>query len=255
MKLKTVTIDGKTYAEVQNNQPIYVHEDGSEVPHDAPHTVATISRLNGEAETHREAKEQLEKQVKAFEGLDPEQAKQALITVQNLDMKKLVDAGEVDKVKAEITEALKKTYEPQLQQLQQERDAVQQQLHGELIGGGFARSKFIQDNIAVPMDMVQNTFGKNFKIEDGKVVAYGADGQKIYSRSRPGEVADFDEALETLVGGYQHKDSILKGSQAGGGGFQGGGHNTGVKRGQMDAKAKADYIRTHGQEAYLKLDK
>lgn len=243
MKLKTVTIEGKTYAEVAGDQPIYIHEDGKEAPHDAAHTVATISRLNGEAKTHREAKEQFEAQAKAFEGLDPVKVKEALNIVQNLDAKKLVDAGEVDKVKAEITEALKQTYEPQLQKLTQERDSVQQQLHGELIGGGFARSKFIQDNIAVPVDMIQATFGKNFQIENGKVVAVGADGQKIYSRTRPGEIADFDEALETLVGGYQHKDSILKGSQAGGGGFQGGGQGSGAKtmsRQQFETLAPAD---------------
>jgi hypothetical protein len=252
MKLKTIEVNGQTYAVIQDGKPVYVHEDGSEVPHDAPHTVATISRLNGEAKTHREAKEQLEKQVKAFEGLDPEQAKQALITVQNLDMKKLVDAGELDKVKAEITEALKQTYEPQLQQLQQDRDAVQQQLHSELIGGGFARSEYIQKNIAVPMDMIQNTFGKNFKIEDGKVVAYSADGQKIYSRSRPGEPADFDEALETLVGGYQYKDSILKGSQAGGGGFQGGGQGGQAPKSLADCKTKEEkvaYMKQVGEQA------
>ena len=254
MKLKTVTIEGKTYAEVVDNKPLYIHDDGKEVAFDAPQTVATITRLNGEAKTHREAKEQFEAQAKAFEGLDPVKVKEALNIVQNLDAKKLVDAGEVDKVKAEITEALKQTYEPQLQKLTQERDSVQQQLHSELIGGGFARSKFIQDNIAVPVDMIQATFGKNFQIENGKVVAVGADGQKIYSRTRPGEIADFDEALETLVGGYQHKDSILKGSQAGGGGFQG---NQGGKGGSkilsrdqfesLDPTSKAQFAREGGQ--------
>lgn len=253
MKLK---LDENGHVVVQDGKPVYVHDDGKEVAFDAPQTVATITRLNGEAKTHREAKEQFEAQVKAFEGLDPVKVKEALGIVQNLDAKKLVDAGEVDKVKAEITDALKKTYEPQIQQLTTERDAVQQQLHSELIGGGFARSKFIQDNIAVPVDMIQATFGKNFQIENGKVVAVGADGQKIYSRARPGEVADFDEALETLVGGYQHKDSILKGGQGTGGGFQGGSNaNSGLKRSQMDAKAKSDFIQTHGQAAYLKLEK
>ena len=253
MKLKTVTIEGKTYAEVVDNKPLYIHDDGKEVAFDAPQTVATISRLNGEAKTHREAKEQFEAQAKAFEGLDPVKVKEALNIVQNLDAKKLVDAGEVDKVKAEITEALKNTYEPQIQQLTTERDSVQQQLHSELIGGGFARSKFIQDNIAVPVDMIQATFGKNFQIENGKVVAVGADGQKIYSRTRPGEIADFDEALETLVGGYQHKDSILKGSQAGGGGFQGGGQGGGAKtlsRQQfesLDPVGRAQFAREGGQ--------
>lgn len=151
MKLK---LDENGHVVVQDGKPVYVHDDGKEVAFDAPQTVATITRLNGEAKTHREAKEQFEAQVKAFEGLDPVKVKEALGIVQNLDAKKLVDAGEVDKVKAEITDALKKTYEPQIQQLTTERDAVQQQLHSELIGGGFARSKYIQDNIAVPADMI-----------------------------------------------------------------------------------------------------
>ncbi|WP_111884618.1 DUF6651 domain-containing protein [Acinetobacter sp. CFCC 11171] len=249
MKLK---LDENGHVVVQDGKPVYVHDDGKEVAFDAPQTVATITRLNGEAKTHREAKEQFEAQAKAFEGLDPVKVKEALNIVQNLDAKKLVDAGEVDKVKAEITEALKQTYEPQLQKLTQERDSVQQQLHSELIGGGFARSKFIQDNIAVPVDMIQATFGKNFQIENGKVVAVGTDGQKIYSRTRPGEIADFDEALETLVGGYQHKDSILKGSQAGGAGFQGGDGNKSGPKSLAECKTKEEkiaYMKQVGEQA------
>ena len=254
MKLKTVAIEGKTYAEVnEQGQPLYIHDDGKEVAHDAPQTVATISRLNGEARTNRERYEAAETSLKAFEGIeDPTAAKKALETLKNFDDKKLVDAGEIEKVKAEAIKAVEDKYAP----IVQERDAFQSQLHNELIGGGFARSKFIQDNIAVPVDMIQATFGKNFQIEGGKVVAVGADGQKIYSRARPGEVADFDEALETLVGGYQHKDSILKGNQSGGGGFQNnGGQNSGLKRGDMTAKDKSDYLKAHGQESYLKLPK
>lgn len=222
MKIKTVEIEGKSYAVLsEQGLPVYVHDDGKEVGFDATQAVAKIGQLNAEAKGHREAKEQAETSLKAFEGLDVSKAKQALQTIQNLDAKKLVDAGEIEKVKSELTEALKQTYEPQLQQLTKERDQVQTQLHQELIGGGFARSKFIQDNIAVPADMIQATFGNNFKIEDGKVVGYDANGQKLYSRTRPGELANFDESLETLVGGYQHKDSILKGNQSTGGGFGG----------------------------------
>lgn len=243
MKLK---LDENGHVVVQDGKPVYVHEDGKEVAFDAVQTVATIGRLNGEAKTHREAKEQFEAQAKAFEGLDPVKVKEALGIVQNLDAKKLVDAGEVDKVKAEITDALKKTYEPQIQEWQEKAQGFESALHNELVGGGFARSDYIQKNIAVPIDMVQNTFGKNFKIEEGKVVAYGADGQKIYSRTRPGEVADFDEALETLVGGYQHKESILKGSQAGGGGYQGGGGSNAGPKSLSECKTKDEKI------AYMK---
>lgn len=247
MKIKTVEIEGKSYAVLsEQGLPVYVHDDGKEVGFDAVQAVSKIGQLNAEAKGHREAKEQAETSLKAFEGLDASKAKQALQTVQNLDAKKLVDAGEIEKVKTELTEALKQTYEPQLKQLTTERDQVQNQLHQELIGGGFARSKFIQDNIAIPTDMIQATFGNNFKIEDGKVVGYDANGQKLYSRTRPGEIAGFDEALETLVGGYQYKDSILKGNQSSGGGFSGQGSKSHGPKSLSECKTKDEKV------AYLK---
>ena len=250
MKLKTVAIEGKTYAEVnEQGQPLYIHDDGKEVAHDAPQTVATISRLNGEARTNRERYEAAETSLKAFEGIeDPTAAKKALETLKNFDDKKLVDAGEIEKVKAEAIKAVEDKYAP----IVQERDAFQSQLHNELIGGGFARSKFIQDNIAVPVDMIQATFGKSFQIEGGKVVAVGADGQKIYSRARPGEVADFDEALEVLVDGYQHKDSILNGNRSGGGGFQNNGGNKSGPQSLAECKTKDEkiaYMKHVGEQA------
>lgn len=254
MKLKTTQIDGKTYAEVnEQGLPLYIHDDGKEVAHDAAQTVATITRLNGEAKSNRERYEKAESSLAAFAGIeDPVAAKKAMETLKNFDDKKLVDAGEVEKVKAEAIKAVEEKYAP----IVQERDALQNQLHGELIGGGFARSQMIKDKISVPADMVQAQFGRNFKVENGKVVAYDNHGQQIYSRSRPGELADFDEALDQLIDGYQYKDHILKGGQGSGGNFQGNTNtNTGLKRSQMDAKAKSDFIQTHGQAAYLKLEK
>ena len=254
MKLKTTQIDGKTYAEVnEQGLPLYIHDDGKEVAHDAAQTVATITRLNGEAKSNRERYEKAESSLAAFAGIeDPIAAKKAVETLKNFDDKKLVDAGEVEEVKAEAIKAVEEKYAP----IVQERDALQNQLHGELIGGGFARSQMIKDKISVPADMIQAQFGRNFKVENGKVVAYDNHGQQIYSRSRPGELADFDEALDQLIDGYQYKDHILKGGQGSGGNFQGNTNtNTGLKRSQMDAKAKSDFIQTHGQAAYLKLEK
>ena len=227
MKLKTQTIDGKTYAEVDTQGlPVYVHDDGKEVGFDAGSAMQKISTLNAEAKTHREAKEKAESTLKAFEGIeDPAAAKKALETLKNFDDKKLVDAGEVEKIKLEAIKAVEEKYAP----IVQERDAFQSQLHNELIGGGFARSKFIQDKVSVPVDMVQAMFGQSFKVENGKPVAYGTDGNKILSRVSLGEVAGFDEALEIMIGGYQHKDSILKGGQGSGGGFQGNGGQGGAK--------------------------
>lgn len=218
MKLKTVEVDGKQYAEILDGKPVYVEDDGKEVAFDAVGTRNTISRLNAEAKSHRERADAAEKAAKAFEGIeDADAARKALETVANLDAKKLVDAGEIEKVKSEISKA----FQSQLDEANSKAQTLEQQLYGEKIGGSFARSKLIADKLAIPADLVQARFGQAFKIEEGRVVAYDQAGQKIFSRARPGEFADFDEALETLIEQYPHKDHILKGSGANGSGAQG----------------------------------
>lgn len=230
MKLKTVEVDGKQYAEIQDGKPVYVEDDGKEVAFDAVGTRATITRLNAEAKQHRERAETAEKTAKAFEGIDDAgAARKALEIVANLDAKKLVDAGEIEKVKGEISKA----FQAQLDEANTKAQTLEQQLYGEKIGGSFARSKVIAEKLAVPADMVQATFGNRFKIEDGKVVAYDANGNKIFSRARPGELADFDEALETLVDSYPHKNHILKGTGANGGGAPNGGGQPNKPQGNL----------------------
>ncbi|MCF7536162.1 DUF6651 domain-containing protein [Pseudomonas petrae] len=212
MKLK---LDENGHAVLVDGKPLYVHDDGKEVPFDAAGTVATIARLNGEAKSHRERAETAEKTVKAFEGItDPAAAKNALDIVSKLDQKKLVDAGEIDTVRNEISKA----FQAQLDESNTKASGFEKQLYEERIGGAFSRSKFITEKLAIPGDMVQSRFGANFKIEDGKTVAYDQHGNKIFSRSRPGEVADFDEAIETLVEHYPYRDNILKSSGKSGGG-------------------------------------
>lgn len=230
MKLKTVEVNGKQYAELDNGQPVYIHADGSEVPFDAPGTVATITRLNGEAKTHREAKQDALSKLSAFSGItDPAAALAALDTLSKIDQKKLIDAGEVDRVRDQIGKA----FQTQLDEANTRNQTLEQQLYGEKIGGSFARSKFIAEKLAIPVDMVQATFGDRFKIEDGQIVPHDKDGNKIFSRSRPGEIADFEEGIELIVDSYAHKDNIMKANHQSGGGSQQGKVPPGGNRGNM----------------------
>lgn len=223
MKLKTIDVNGETYAEVQDGKPVYVHDDGKEIPFDAPHTTATIKRLNNEAKTYREAKEQVEGRLKAFEGIDPDASRKALDTLKNIEDGKLVDAGLADKVKQEAREAYErqlKEYEKKYLPIVEERDVLKSQLHNERLSAAFGRSKYIGEKLAIPVDLVQSKFGAHFEVgEDGKIRAKDANGNPVFSRVRGGEVAeDFDEALEALVDAYPYRDHILKGTGASGSG-------------------------------------
>lgn len=228
MKLK---LDEAGHVVVADGKPVFVHDDGRDIPFDAPGAVATITRLNAEAKSHRLRAEEFEAKYKPFDGLDPAAARKALETVANLDAKKLIDAGEVEKVKAETAKAYEDKFaaqEAKYNPIIEERDSLAAKLVEHRISGAFAGSKFIADKLAVPADMVRAAFGGAFKVEGDAVVAY-RNGEKLYSRERPGELAGFDEALSLLVEQYPHRDSILKGSGASGSGARGSGGAGGGK--------------------------
>ena len=223
MPLKTVTVEGVTYAAVQDGKPVYTLADGTEQPYDGEALAAHVHGLNQENGGRRLAEKEATDKLKAFDGLDATKAREALQTVANLDAKKLIDAGEAEQVRTAAVQAVVG-----------ERDAAKQETEklkgafaNTMIGAQFAQSKFVQNKLIVPASMVAATFSRHFSVEDmdtsPRLVAKGADGNPIYSRSTPGAVADFDEALETLVNAYPHRDEITKGAGKPGSGAPGSG--------------------------------
>ena len=218
MKLK---LDGNGNAILKDGKPVYIKESGEEVAFDAAAATAKISELIGEAKQNRlEAKEAKEKLV-AFTDIDPEAARKALVTVKNLDDKKLIDAGEVDKVKA----GLSASYEAKIKALTDENEGLNRQIYGLEVSGRFAGSMFLKEKTVIPPDMAEAYFSKNFKKDEkGRWVGHDANGNPIYSTSKPGEPADFEEAISAMVNSHPMKAAILRGSGASGSGAQ---NNTG----------------------------
>ncbi len=213
MKLKTIDVNGVPHAAVQDGKPIYIMDDGKEIAFDAVGTASTIQRITEESKGFKGRAQAAETKLVAFEGItDPAAAIKALGIVKNLDDKKLVDAGQVETVRQEAIAAVEEKYKPVVA----ERDKLKGDLYSEKIGGSFARSDFIKAKVAIPADMVQSRFEKHFELKEGKTVAKDHNGNPIYSRAKPGELAEFDEALEILVDQYPQKDHILKGANGSG---------------------------------------
>ncbi|MCY0910845.1 DUF6651 domain-containing protein [Massilia antarctica] len=243
--------------------PIFVHPDGREAPFDADTTVATIGRLNGEAKANRVRAEESELKLKAFDGIeDGEAARQALTTMKNIKDGDLVAAGKVQEIKDAAAASAKQAVadatraaEAREQALTATNTKLTADLNNHIVGGSFAGSAFIKDKLAIPADMAQTFFGSRFKVDGGKLVPMDAQGNPIFSATRHGEHADFDEAIQVMVGQYANKDMILKGSGASGGGAQGGGAGAGSKtvpRAQfdsMDQGARASFFKDGGKIA------
>lgn len=243
MKLKTVTIDGQVYAVVEDGKPIYTHDDGKDIPHDAAQSVAKIRELNNEAKTHREAKEAAEGALKAFEGIeDAAAAREALEKIKNLSSGELKTAAQVEEIKAAAKKSaedqvadLRKNLESQIVNLRDENGKLRNGWDSEKIGVSFSSSKFVTENMSQPGPVAQKIFGENFKVEDGRIVGY-LNGQKIYAREVPGELAGFDEALSVMVDAYPFRDSLIRGSGGGSGGGRGhdGGNGNEMTRSQFE---------------------
>jgi hypothetical protein len=226
MELKIVEIDGKTYAPVVDGRVLAT--DGEKtIDLDPIGLSSRVRALNGESMSHRRAREEAEARAARYSGIeDPEAALRALQTVQNLDAKKLIDAGEVDNIKASIAQS----YEAKVSEISKRAEAAENRLRAELIGGAFARSKFVSEKLTIPAALLQSYYGARFEVgEDGNVMARDNRGNLIYSAS--GDPATFDEAIEILVKNDPHVKELMRGNGVKGTGAQGadGRGNTGEK--------------------------
>ena len=207
---------------VRDGNPVYVDSNGDEK------TVAvdTIARLNKEAKEHRIAKEDALEKLKKFEGIDAEKARIALDTVSKMDASKLIDAGKIDELKAELNGQ----YQSQLSEKDKAFSDLQTKYDSMVINNVFANSDFIRNNVAVPRDLFEAKFRGNFKVENGEVIVYGNDGNRLYSKDRAGEYATAEEGLRILAESHPNKDTILRANVGTGTGSDGSGGGNGGGR-------------------------
>ena len=219
MKLKT---DASGNAVLQDGKPVYVSDDGTELALDAAKLYGQVRDLTKEAGAKRKALEAAEAKLSEFAEIeDPKAAREALEAVKSLDGKSKAD---IEKARNEVAARFQKELDAERAKVK----TLETSLHSEVIGGGFARSKFINENLSIPAELAQSHFGRHFVIENGRMVAKDANGNVIGSKANPAEPAAFDEAMETLVSGYAYKDHILKATQKGGSGAQPGAGGAGA---------------------------
>lgn len=251
MKLK---LDDAGHAVLQDGKPVYIHDDGKEIAFDAPRAMAKISELNGESGNVRKRAETAEAALRPFTeaGLsDAAAAAAALATVKNLDQKSLVASGDVEKIKSEAIKAVEDKYKPYVKRA----EAAEERMSTYMIGNAFAGSKVATERLAAKgqagAEIAKALFGSRFKVDGDKVVGHYANGERVFSRARPGEMADFDEALEQLLDNYPHKDSILAATGASGGGApQGGNPAAGGKKTMQ--RATWDATSQHERASFVK---
>lgn len=232
MKYKVVELDGKNYIELdeEGKNPVVIGEDGKEFPVDAIHLLAKIPELNAESKKHREAREAMEAELAKYKDIDPEKAKEAMEKLKDVDFDNLVQKGKIDEIKSEIKQAYEEkmktaseAYEEKLKEYEAEIENGKKNVRTLLISNSFAGSSYIKEKTTFPTAATAEAFlGKFFRIEENRVIASYPDGRDIISRTKPPELAPFEEAVQLLIENHPDRESFLKAAQTkGSGGGQG----------------------------------
>lgn len=218
-----------------NGHPLY-EVDGKEVEQDIDDLRSILKDRNDENAKRRLENKELTERLALFADLDPEKAKEALGIVANLDAKKLVDAKDMEALKAQIEAAWvakldgqKAAYDTQVADLTTKVAAEQDRVRAITLKNEFFKSEYLKQTIYDPVrDDAFKLFGDRFKVEPGdngdmRIVLENADGTPLLSTARPGQPASFDEAIEHIFSNHPQKDHLMKGGQASGSGAHGGG--------------------------------
>jgi hypothetical protein len=218
----TLKIDGNGHVIVKDGKPVYTDEDGGELAFDADQMRSKIAEIGAENKTYRLRTKELEDNLAKFGDVDPDDIESFLETLEELGgpdgIAELQSKGkvDVDAIKRSVADA----YEVKLAEAEGKNQKLTARERQLLIGNGFATSQFLSQQTNLLPDMAEAYFGKFFRVEGEKAVAYVGDNV-IFSKEKPGEPASIDEALSVLINQHPQKDRLLL-STGGGSGATGG---------------------------------
>jgi len=183
----------------ENENIVLLNEKDEEVVFLAPQN---LSGLHAESAKHRKEAKEAKAALAKFEGVDLDEVKELkAFRDNNKDAKE-----QIEQIKNQITETFSEKIAEKDKTLS-EKDAVIRKL---AITSKFSGSEFITKNTVLPAEIAEAYFGANFEVkEDGSIVAK-LNGNELYSKKRPGELATFDEAIEMIVDQSPYKDTIAR---------------------------------------------
>lgn len=170
---------------------------------------SALQKERDEVKTLKGSVKSLEEKIAIYKDIDdPEKAKEALQKIRDLEEKKLIEAGELEKVVENRTKLMKQDHDAQVQQLTKRAEEAEKtsanykaQLATAIIERGItdAVSEVGQPRKGAMIDIIQR--GRNaWKLDDsGKPVALNPDGTTIFGKDgkAPISMKEWAESLLT----------------------------------------------------------
>lgn len=186
----------------------------------------------------------LQSNLKQFEGIDPEQVKSLLKEKEDAEKQKLEAKGEWETLKKRMAEEHKADKQKLSQQLEELSNALNQKtslIEKLTLGHEFDNSKYIREELVLTPRKAKAIYGDYFSIdESGNIVGYDAPSNKE-GRSMlvdaSGDPLPFEQAVQRLIEADPDKDELLRSKRRPGAGSTTA-TNKGVKQEQRQLSAR-----------------
>jgi len=210
--MKYKMIDGKPVFG-KGGHPVVIDGSGKETEFDVIGMITSkLPALNTEAKGHRVDKEKFEAELKTLKDslgeLDIEAAKKALIVVQGLDSKDLINSETASAEREKADSEYKKTIEKmqgefteKLNGFSTENDGLKSQITNAAIMNMMNNTEALNGTIfeSIP-EIAFEVFGKNFKLDGEEIVGYNGSNKLMTSDPNNfNAVAKPDEALKLMI--------------------------------------------------------
>lgn len=243
MKIETVELEGKTYAEVDGGK-IVLDDEGRKFAFDVLATEKVITGLRAENKAFRSKKNDLKEEIGAikqrYAGLeDPDAAKAALDKIKALTPDGTIN---LEQYEAAVAKRVAEGLNSEIDSLKASLEETTGKLYNATVSNQFVTSETIKKTI-FPASKAQRIYGSQF---DADGTARGWDGDKIYSKEDPGKPAGFDEAMTVLIetDPETKADDVWRGSGASGSGSEHGSHGAGGHEAPTAAQQISDGLKS-----------
>ncbi|HBX6198209.1 TPA: hypothetical protein MH639_16660 [Klebsiella pneumoniae] len=194
--------------------------------------------------------------LKRFDGIDPDAVKTILQRFSDDEEAQLIAAGKIDEVLDKRTERLRADVDKQIKaanERAEKAEAFSRKFRDRVLGDAIRSAAFKAGALPEASDDLILRAKGTFQLNDeGEAVAVDANGDVLFGKDGKTPLTPVEWA-ESLKETAPHLFPRAEGSGAGG--HKPGGGGGSLKRSEMSSSDKADYIRKHGQQAYLKLPK
>lgn len=190
--------------------------DGGKPSEEVAKLVKDVMKHKERAQNAETKLNEIQAQLKQFEGIDPAKVRELLQTQADEERKKAEARGEYDRLIAQMGERHKEetaALRKQIEDAQAGTAGLQRQIAEITVGASFTGSKFVAEDLTLTPAKARVIYGQHFEFKDGQVVGYdkpqGASDRTMLVDST-GNALPFDEALRKIVEADPDKDHLVR---------------------------------------------